>query len=617
MTDDRPWLERVRSVSTEPGVYLMRDREGEVIYVGKAANLRARLRSYFSASGDERAFVARLDAVLGDIETLVTANEKEALILENTLIKRYRPRFNVRLKDDKAFLLVRIGTEHPFPRLELVRRTDDDGAAYFGPYPSAYPARQLVRLVNRHFRLRACSDHVFAHRKRPCLRYAMGHCSAPCTGEVGEEDYARELEGARMLLDGRREELLETLRERMNAAAQALAFEDAARLRDQIRYVQQTTEKQRMVLDGAPDQDVHAMVRTGSVVALVTILVRQGRVWGQHSSVLKDMELPDEEVLSQYVGLFYDSRIEIPPLVVLPRALDDVEAKAQWLSDKRGGPVRIIDAPRSDQRHLQDLAARNAALTLSPSVTHEDQVPEALRRLAEHIGLAEPPARVECVDISAFHGKEAVGSLVALKDGRPDKRHYRRYRIRTVEGSDDFGMMRELLRRRFKRGVREQDLPNLLVVDGGKGQLGVAMEVVRELGLQSTVALAGLAKARSKGATPDGRSVEHSEERIFLPGRSTPIELARHSPERYLLERLRDEAHRFAITYHRKQRAKATVKSSLDDIEGVGPARRKQLLRRFGSVQAVRAASPEELARLPGIGKALAERILRALGRAV
>jgi len=615
--DSISWSRKLQRIPAEPGIYLMRDRQGEVLYIGKAANLRTRLRSYFGRSGDERWFVALLDSLLGEIETIVVANEKEALLLENTLIKKHRPRFNVKLRDDKAFLLLRLDLAQPFPRLELVRRIADDQARYFGPFPSARTARELARLVSRYFRLCTCSPGAMARRSRPCLRHAMGQCSGACAGLIDREAYARELQAALLFLEGRKSELIVLLQQRMQEAATGLRFEDAARLRDQIRAVERAVQRQHMVLAHQGDQDFHALARAGDTVAFCTLFLRRGLVSGQQRTMLGGMQFPDEEVLSQYINLFYDAGAEVPPLVVVPLPLEDLAAKEEWLGELRGAKVRVVQPRRSDQQRLLETAARNAALALEPALQDAGRQQEAARRLAERLGLPAPPRRIECVDISAFHGAQAVGSLAAFTDGRPDKARYRRYRIRTVQGADDFAMMRELLTRRLQRGLRDGDLPDLLLVDGGKGQLGVAEQVAAQLGIGG-LALAGLAKSRAAGLRADGsEALEHGDERVFLPGRSEAVPLPPHTPERHLLERLRDEAHRFAVTYHRGRRGKSTLRSALDGIPGVGPARRKQLLQRFGSVQAVRAASPEELSRLPGIGPALAERILRALGRQV
>ena len=611
-----PWPDIQEHVPAEPGIYIMRDRQGEVVYVGKAVNLRSRLRSYLSPSGDGRAFVRLLDSLLGEVETIVVSNEKEALLLENTLIKRYQPRFNVRLRDDKGYPVLRVDLSQSFPRVELVRRIGDDNAQYFGPYPSARSVRQMLRLLNRHFKLRTCSDHAMALRSRPCLQHEMGRCSAPCAGLVEPEAYGKELEAATLFIKGRTNELLACLGERMQQAANSLAFEEAARLRDQIRDVEAARERQRMVLVQQGDQDFHALARAGSTVAFSTLFLRHGSVWGQRSMVLEEMEFPDQEVLSQYINLFYDSGgVEIPPKVVVPRLLEDAAAKAEWLSEKLGSRVRVLKARRGDQRRLLEMAARNAQLALMPEAEDEEQRARTLARLAALLGLPGPPRRMECVDISAFHGEHAVGSVVAFQDCMPDKARYRRYRIRSVQGNDDLAMMREVLSRRLRGGRESEELPDLLVLDGGKGQLGVAMEVLEELKLERP-ALVALAKSRTTGLRSDGSdAVARSEERVFLPGQGSALTLPHRSPERYLLERIRDEAHRFALTYHRKTRTKSTLKSCLDEIQGVGPARRRELLRRFGSVQALRAASPEEVARLAGFGTKLAERILQALGR--
>ena len=611
------WREHVEQCPAEPGIYLMRDAAGAVVYVGKAANLRGRLRSYFASSGDDRPFVPLLAGLLGDIETVVVANEKEALLLENTLIKRHRPRFNVKLRDDKEFLRLRVDPRQQFPRVELVRHVHKDGARYFGPYTSARGVRQMLQLLNRHFKLRTCSDHVLTQRRRPCLQHEMGRCSAPCVGLVTAQRYAGEVEAALLFLAGRTSELVDGLRARMEAAALAQDYEEAARVRDQVRAVERAREEQSMVRSGERgDMDMHALARAGSVACVATLSVRRGRVCGSTSRILDEVPFPDEELLSQYIYQLYEHATDVPPDIWLPRELEDQAALSEWLAGVRGGPVRLRTPVRGEGRRLLELTERNARSDLETRLASGDSTRRGVLELTRLLDLPQAPRHMECVDISAFHGSEAVGSVVCFIDGQADKQRYRRFRIRTVEGSDDFGMLREVLHRRLKRG--KQELPDLLVVDGGRGQLAVAEDVVASLGLGSALSLAGLAKARVAGLRKDGSgAVDHSEERVFLPGRPSPVELPRHSDARHLLERLRDEAHRFAVSFHRQRRNKGTVRSAIDSIPGVGAARRAALLQRFGSLPAIRAASADELARLPGIGPRLAERILRALGRDV
>ncbi len=597
------WRDLVGRIPEEPGIYLMKDRRGDVFYVGKAANLRARVRSYFTSSGDTRAFVKLLDSLLHDIETIVVDNETEALILENNLIKRYRPRFNVLLRDDKNFLVLRIDTRARFPRIELVRRVSDDGARYFGPYPSARSVRELVSQVDRAFGLRTCTDHTMATRTRPCLQHEMGRCSAPCVGLVSPEEYREDVRAAIAVLEGRSRELVDETRRAMEEAAAKLEFETAARLRDRLHALERAYHSQRMVIPGAGDLDVHGVARAGDRVALATMFVRHGMVWGQYAAVLEGMTFPDEEVVSQYINLFYDTGVEVPPKVLVPMTLEDSRAKAGWLSRRAGRRVEVVHPRRGDLAKLLALANKNASAAL---VTRRGpgESAEALERLGELVGA--PVGHLECADISAFHGDHAVGAVAAFVDGRPEKARYRRYRIKVHPGrSDDFAMMEELLTRRLTRGLDEGDLPDLLLVDGGAGQVNVATRVMERLGIH-TVLVAGIAKARARKGT---------DERLVLPGKA-PIPLRAHTPERMLLERIRDEAHRFAIEYHRRLRARRTLTSDLDSIPGVGPSRRRQLLEAFGSIQGVRAASMEDLTRLPGIGPSLAKRILEALGRA-
>ena len=621
----RTLMEILDRLPISPGVYLMKDGAGKVIYVGKAANLRVRVRQYFQpASSDVRAFIPLLEGIVGDIETVVTGNEKEALLLENTLIKRHQPRFNVKLTDDKNFLVLRLDPRAPWPRLEVTRKIAEDGAHYFGPYHSATSCRRTLRVVNRHFQLRTCTDKTLASRTRPCLQFQIKRCPAPCAREVDRGNYAQQVHFVRLFLDGRRTELLADLDQRMREAAQAMAFEAAATLRDQIRSLESVLETQSIVSDTFVDQDVVGFLRDGPAVEVVVLFIRKGTMVGNRSFSFGGQEFPDDEILTSFLGLFYDLHAELPDEVLLPFEVADRALKEDWLSEKRGKKVEVLLPKRGSRKALLELAAKNAAANFETRRDRDQDAEVILAKLQRRLGLHKAPRRIECFDISHVQGSDPVASMVVFEDGLPANKLYRTFTIKTATGGDDFASMHEVLARRFRRGMAATSpddpwrLPDLLVVDGGKGQLGVALAAARDAMVDIRpgfgLPIIALAKERdfqaSEGvAKPSADKGTTRPDRVFLAHAKDPITIGPSNAEMFLLARLRDEAHRFAVAFHRSRRKRRTLRSRLAEIPGVGPRWQKALLKHFGSLQGVACASLDELAALPGMNRALAESI--------
>jgi excinuclease ABC subunit C len=631
--------ERVRTLPEEPGCYLFKDAKGEIFYVGKAGSLRTRVRAYFSGA-DTRQFVAWLDDLLHEIEFIVVRNEKEALLLERTLVRQHKPRFNVLLQDDKNFIHLRLDTRDPgagaqerkrkrFPKLSVVRGPKKDGARYFGPYHSATSVRQTLRIVNRYFQLRTCSDNVLENRSRPCLQYQIGRCPAPCVYEV--DDYRDSVLDAALFLSGRGGELEKRLEQRMWQAAQDERFELAAQVRDQLEAVKESRKHQSVTeVSRQRDQDIIAVARSGGAIEIARVVVRGGGMRGSESYSFDKQEFPTEELLASFLSQLYDTveASELPEEVLTSLELgEDARQLAVHLGDKKDKRVDVRKPARGHLRRLMEIAQKNADTALVERLRRSETRQRGIERLQSRLGLPRAPRVIECFDISIFQGTDAVASQVCFVDGVPEKSRYRRYNIKTVEGMDDFLMLYEALTRRFTRGKKTGDLPDLLLVDGGKGQLKVAVAAAKDLGVAiggEGLMLGGVAKSRNvvdgapleAGFTLDdleGEEVKKSPERIFLPGVKDPILLRPHTDERYLVEQVRDEAHRFAITGHRKRRAKRTLRSRLDEIPGVGPKKRAALLKALGSAKAVAAASEDELAAVPGVGAKLARTIKRAL----
>ena len=605
--------EKLANLPSRPGVYLMRDKAGKVIYVGKAKDLRSRVRAYFN-SADERSQVQFLVQRIEDVETLVTTSDKEALILENNLIKQYKPRYNIRLKDDKSYLSIKVTTAHAWPRIFATRKIVKDGSRYFGPFSSAVAARETIDIIEKHFLLRNCTDHNFRNRSRPCLQYQIKRCMAPCVLPVPEDVYREHVRQAMLFIDGKRQELVAELRQKMQQKSEALEFEAAARIRDQIQAVEKTLEKQRMVAHWGADQDIFGLYREGGFIEVQVLLVRQGKLTENLSYSLEDLEFPDEEIVASVLTQFYQGPRFVPDEILVPVELEDRDARAEYLSERKGKKIEIICPQRGDKRHLVQMAEENAKQSFGERHDQEKAREKMLRELEQNLHLKRYPQRIECFDISTIHGAHAVGSMVTFINGEPDKRFYRHFRIRTIDassGGDDFGMMLEMLRRRFARGKEDADLPDLIVVDGGRGQLAMALTAMAELGIDGVDAV-GLAKMRVQAAARS-TEIERSEERVFLPGQSNPVILKRNSNALFLLQRVRDEAHRFAITHHRKLRSRQTLYSALDRIPGVGGARKRALLRAFGSVKRIEAATLEELLQVPLMNQRIAQDILQAL----
>lgn len=608
---DARMAEKAAAAPTGPGVYIFKDKRGKALYVGKAKNLRDRVRSYVRG-GDGRYQVRFLMDRAADFETLVTISETEALILENNLIKQYKPRYNIKLQDDKSYVSVKVTVKDAWPRILVTRKIERDGSLYLGPYASASGIRETLEVARKLFPLRTCSDTVFRNRSRPCLEYQIKRCLAPCVLEVDRAEYEKQLKGAVQLLEGKTEALVADLRGAMAAAADDERFEDAARLRDRIDAVSKVAEKQKALVHGGGDRDVFGFYREGGFLEAQVLLVRAGKLVGNNSYRLEDFDFPDEEVISALTGRYYEGDRYIPEEVLLPLAFEGADALGDYLTGLRGSKVTAFAPQRGDKRRLVEMALENAKQAFA------DRNDEALRRermleeLRTKLHLTSTPKRIECFDISHSQGEAVVASLVVFDEGRADKSSYRRFKLRGVQRNDDFAAMKEVLSRRLTRGKDEGGLPDLLIVDGGKGQLAMAVEAVRELGIEG-VELASLAKDHV-AADFQQEAVEHSEERVFRPGRSNPIVLRRNSNALFLLQQIRDEAHRFAITFHRELRAKKRLRSVLDDIGGIGPGKRRALLTAFGSVKRLRAASLEEIAGVQGVGPVLAEKVVAALG---
>jgi excinuclease ABC subunit C len=606
-------IEKLANLPARPGVYLMRDKGGKVIYVGKAKDLRARVRAYFNNS-DERSQVQFLVRRITDFETLTTANEKEALILENNLIKQYKPRYNIRLKDDKSYLSIKVTTDHLWPRIFATRKIVKDGSRYFGPFSSAVAARETIDIIEKHFLLRNCTDHNFKNRSRPCLQYQIKRCLAPCVFPVSEEEYREHVLQAILFIEGRQQELIAELKQKMREKSVSLEFEAAAKFRDQIEAVEKTLEKQRMVSHWGSDQDIFGLYREGGFIEVQVLLVRQGKLTGNQSYSLEDLEFPDEEVTAELLTQFYQGNRFVPDEILLPVPLEDREVREEYLGERKGKEISILTPQRGDKRQLVEMAIDNARQSFSERHDQEKAREKMLLELQSQLRLKQYPQRIECFDISTIHGAHAVGSMVTFINGEPDKNRYRHYRIRTIDpsgGGDDFGMMLEVLKRRFAHGKEHADLPDLVVVDGGKGQLAMALAAMADLGIMG-VDVVGLAKMRVQSA-PRSSEIDRTEERVFLPGQSNPVILRRNSNALFLLQRVRDEAHRFAITYHKKLRSKQTLYSALDRIPGVGGVRKRALLRAFGSIKRIGEASVEELLKLPSMSEKLAREILDSL----
>ena len=612
-----PLIEHRLQVTPErPGVYLMKDARGSVLYVGKASVLRNRLRTYFGAPSAQPSKTRRMMGHVHDFEYIVTDSEAEALILENTLIKRYRPRYNARLKDDKTYPFLKIDLAEEFPRVYITRKVSKDGGRYFGPFATAGTVRKTMDLVKRLFPYRSCTKTITGTDARPCLEYYINRCVAPCTGYAGPDEYAKVIQQVILFMEGDTETVTEDLKNNMQRAADKLEFERAAVLRDRIRGVEKVAEEQRIKVDSNPisDMDLLAVAQGTDESWVEVFFIRHNKLIGRDHFIMEGTQ--DESpglILGQFIKQFYQSAASIPPHVLVQHPLEDGEVIREWLRGLRGRAVRLVQPQRGVHKQLIDTVAENAVQGLAQHrvkwLDNTDIIQEAMAELQEELSLPGSPHRMECYDISHIQGSNSVGSMVVFENGRPKPAHYRRFKVNTVEGVDDYESMREVLRRRFKRmgQVRTAQqtadngsmpgqgdswgiVPDLVLIDGGKGQLSAALEVLLELGLDD-IPLASLAK---------------ENEWLYVPHTPEPIALPRNSQALYLVQRIRDEAHRFAITYHRNLRSKSSLRSPIDTVSGIGPKRKRMLMRRFGTLQGIKDASVDDIASVPGMTRSLA-----------
>ncbi len=617
---------RLRVTPEKPGVYLMKDARNEVLYVGKASVLRNRLRSYFGSPNGQPAKIRRMMSRMTDFEFIVTDTEAEALILENTLIKRYRPHFNARLKDDKTYPYLKIDLTEDFPRVYITRQVAQDGARYFGPFATASSVRKTMDLIKKLFPYRSCTKTITGRDPRPCLEYYIHRCVAPCSGLATGEEYEQVIRQVIMFMEGNTEAVTRELRKKMESAAEELEFERAAVLRDQIRGIDQVAEEQQVKVESNPggDMDFIALAQGTNETWVEIFFIRRGKLIGRdHFFMEGTQDEAPEVVIAQFIRQFYQNALVIPPLVYVQRPPEDEGLIRDWLRDRRQGAVRMVCPRRGQHKKLMDVVSENAVQGLAQHrikwLNNSDVIQQAMSELEEELSLPSLPLRMECYDISHVQGTNLVGSMVVFQDGRPRTSHYRRFQIKSVDGVDDYASMQEMLRRRFKRladarierdkmdtsapldeskdGTAWGIEPDLVIIDGGKGHLSAALEVLLELGLDD-IPLASLAK---------------ENELLFVPHTPEPIELPRNSQGLYLVQRIRDEAHRFAITYHRNLRSKSSLKSSIDMVTGIGPKRKRMLLRRFGSIQGIKDAAVDDIAAVPGLTRSLAIRLKQTL----
>ncbi len=608
----------LNTLPVKPGCYIMKNAAGEVIYVGKAVNLRSRVRSYFQEHAEQDRKTHKLVSLIADLEWIVVGSELEALILEMNLIQKHRPRFNIRLKDDKRYPYIKVHLAEEFPKVTVTRQIVNDGARYFGPYTSVWAVHQTLDMLRRIFPYLTCDRVITGKDARPCLYYDIKLCSAPCIGAIDRAGYNQLINDLCAFLDGQTDPIVSRLQLEMMAASKALNFERAAVLRDQLNAIERVVEKQKVITSDQTNSDVLAIARADNEACVQVFFIRNGRLMGREYFVLEGTEeIPDDQVMAEFIKQFYTEAAVIPDRVLLPNEVEEALIINQWLNTRRGDKKVELRVPRRGVAHdLVKMATENAVETLQALRSQwegdKNKQTIALTEIQQALALPEPPNRIECYDISNTQGTASVGSMVVFEQGTPSRSHYRHFNIKSVSGPDDFASMEEVLRRRFKRWQAAQEkqavgakpdasfavLPDLLIVDGGKGQLGRAVNVLAEFELSERVPVVGLAK---------------QQEELFQPGKSSSVSLPRHSQGLYLLQRIRDEAHRFAITAHRKARGKTGMASLLDAIPGVGPAKRRALLQQFGDIDAIRQATADELTTVPGITNKIAQAIKSGL----
>lgn len=610
MEETSPHIARLKTIAdafpTLPGVYLMKNQDGEVIYVGKARSLRARVRSYL-CGGDGRLQIEFLVSKIHDIEKIVTQSEAQAFILERDLITKYKPRYNIRLKDDKTYLSIRVDEDAEWPRLELVRKVEDDGARYFGPYAFSYELRSLLEIIKRVVPLRTCSNTVFHNRQRPCLEYQIKRCAGPCCLPVSPDEYRSWVKQAIAILEGRSEGLVRELKAKMERAAEDLRFEDAAMLRDRIDVLEATGNARPLVSQGSDSRDVFAFYREERLAVLTVFNVRNGRIADSVNYTFSDVLVSDEEFVESGLEQYYEGGREIPEEILLPLEIENLPMIEEVLRERRGAAISFSVPQRGLLARLIGLAQLNAQQHFVSTFNAETRYMELAKELGRLLKLKQVPRRIECVDISNFQGSDIMGAVVVFFEGVPDKKSYRSYRISQQDKPDDFASIAEVVQRRLRRGMEEGDLPDLLIIDGGPGQLASAIAAREQLKL--SLEIVSLAKFRSEQERRDKR-VDKKPERIYLEGQSEPIPLDPQSATTHFLERIRDEVHRFVIGSHRRSRSKRVFRSVLDDIPGVGPERKRRLLRAYGSVEQMKEVPPADFAKAGRMPLSLAEKIL-------
>ena len=641
----RDFAWRLRALPLKPGVYLMKGEDGAVLYVGKAAVLRNRVRSYFQTPAGKEPKIQIMVQRIADFEYIVTESVQEALLLENLLIKQHRPFYNARLKDDKTYPYIKIDLREEFPQVYFTRRVLADGARYFGPFASAGSVRKTMDLLKKLFPYRSCTKPITGTDERPCLEYYIHRCVGPCIGAVNKAEYGEVIGQVAQFLDGDSDKVARDLNTKMLEASDAMQFERAAVLRDQARAIESVTQYQKVVSERDEDADVIAIANDQGEVWVELFKIRRGKLIGRDHFLMEGGDAEEEpQIIEEFIQQFYDATPDIPRTLLVQHPIEDADAIETWLTGKRGRRMSIAHPQRGDKRGLVQMAAQNAQEGLNQRrikwLSESDKVQQALAELQETLNLPELPDRIECYDISNTQGTNSVGSMVVFEGGRPKNSHYRRFRIKTVEGPNDYASMQEMLRRRFSRlsAIRREEreaaaaprrqrarryastgavaaeqvasgepheaqssfglVPGLVIIDGGKGHLNAVQEVFLELGI-TDVPLCSLAK---------------QEEEIFLPHMPEPVLMTRGSQGLYLVQRVRDEAHRFAITYHRQRRSKAAVRSALDDVPGIGPKRKRELLRKFGSVSGIMQASLAEVAAVSGMGTMAARKLAEQLG---
>ena len=596
--------ERLTCLPVKPGVYLMKDNSGKIIYIGKALVLRNRVRSYFQKKANLPPKIQRMVSSIDDFEFIVTESESEALLLESNLIKQYQPRFNARLKDGKSYPFIKIDTAEPFPQVYITRNINDDGSRYFGPYANAGSIRKTLGLLKKLFPYRSCTKHITGKDERPCLDYHINRCVGPCTGAVDAEGYNEVIQQVILFMEGKTDIVTKKIRKTMLEASEKLDYERAAILRDQLTAIEQIHEKQKVINVSGDNIDVIAGAKYLDQSRMEVFFVRKGKLIGRDQFIMQGTaEDSTGEILSAFITQFYSHAHYIPSKILVSETIPDIDFISSWLTSKKSTKVQIIVPHRGEKKRLLGMVEENAKRGLEQlklKEIEEGSTDEALFQLQESLNLPRLPKRIETYDISNIQGSNSVGSMVVFENGKPNKSDYRRFVIRNVDGIDDYSMMKEVLTRRFKKlndhtGAANSWVksPDLVLIDGGKGHLGAALQVFLELGVKD-IPLASIAK-------------QHEE--LFVPETPEPIILDRNSQALYLLQRSRDEAHRFAITLHRKRRSKSSTASKLDSIPGIGPQRRKQLLRKFGSMKMVQEAHIDDIASLPGFNISLAGRI--------